>query len=92
MSVAGAVLCHFGTHSLAQVPDHTAPGSNKGQGFQAVSESQGHSITTASTVTSLVTPALYEPTEQGNRLHGDLTGVQWRGVGGGGAHGSQYVV
>lgn len=71
MSVAGAVLGHCDTHSLAQVPDHTAPGSNTGQGFQAVSESQGHSIPVASTVTSLVTPTLYEPMEQGSGFHGD---------------------
>lgn len=25
--VAGATLCHYGTHSLAQFPDHTVPGS-----------------------------------------------------------------
>lgn len=87
--MAGAVLCHCGTHSPAQVPDHTAPGSNEGQGFQAVSESQGRSSTTASTVTSLVSSALYESMEQGSGLHGDLIGEQW---GCGGVYGSQYVV
>jgi hypothetical protein len=75
--MAGAAFCHCGTHSPAQVPDHPAPGSNKGQGFQAISESQGHSISMASTVTPLVTPILSEPVQQGSGLHGDFIGPEW---------------